>query len=166
MSTVSDAAVVRLLMGDYVAVDSVSGKLSLVGGAVTVLGLTPGGNTAPFGIYVSITVPPSHYAETCHLEIVLEDAVGAPVVVESPPDGAPKPLRMGQDLTFKEPKLPASVSIKAFLPARAQLAISFPIGLPLEPKRGYLWRILIDGETRDDWTESFVLAIGPNDRGN
>jgi hypothetical protein len=68
---------------------------------------------------------------------------------------------MGQDVSFQEPNLPVSDSIKTFLPARAQLAIGFPIGLPLEPKRGYRWRVVIDGDTRDDWTESFIVVVAP-----
>ena len=161
VSTVSDAATVRLLIGDFVAVDAMSSKLSVVGGGVTVLGLAPGGNTAPFGVYVSITVPPAQYGESSHVELVLEEAGGAPAEVPAPPDGTPKPLRMGQDVSFQEPNLPVSDSIKTFLPARAQLAIGFPIGLPLEPKRGYRWRIVIDGDTRDDWTESFIVVVAP-----
>ncbi len=161
VSTVSDAATVRLLMGDFVAVDATSGKLSMVGGGVTVLGTTPGGNTAPFGVYVSVTVPPAQYGESSHMELVLEEAGGTPVGVPAPPDGTPKPLRLGQGVSFEEPKLPITDSIKAFLPARAQLAIGFPIGLPLEPKRGYRWRVVIDGDTRDDWTESFIVVVAP-----
>jgi hypothetical protein len=157
VSTVSDAATVRLLIGDFVAVDALSSKLSVVGGGVTVLGLATGGNTAPFGVYVSVTVPPAQYGESSHVELVLEEAGGAPAEVPSLPDGMPKPLRMGQDVAFHEPKLPGSDSIKMFLPARAQLAIGFPIGLPLEPTRGYRWRVVIDGDTRDDWTESFIV---------
>jgi len=106
-------------MADFVTVDSLSSKLSVVGGAVTVLGLGPAGNTAPFGVYVSVTVPPAQYGESCHLELVLEEATGAPAEVPAPPDGTPKPLRMEQDFTFQEPKLPVSDSVKAFLPARA-----------------------------------------------
>ncbi|MGB8382995.1 MAG: hypothetical protein WCG47_17395 [Dermatophilaceae bacterium] len=33
----------------------------------------------------------------------------------------------------------------------------FAGGLPLAPNQGYTWRIKIDHDTRDEWTEKFYV---------
>lgn len=147
----------RMLLADYVAVDEASSKLSVVGGGLSVLGILNSGNTAPFGAYVSVTVPPAHYHARCQLRLALEDSSARPVLVPTLPPGAPEPLRLDRDLEFPAPKLPHGTPAD-FLPTRIQLAVGFPIGLPLTPG-GYRWRISIDGESRDGWTEDFIAAL-------
>jgi len=43
---------------------------------------------------------------------------------------------------------------------RIQLLLQFPSGLPLQVGEEYVWRVTIDGETRDEWTES-LYVFGP-----
>lgn len=38
-----------------------------------------------------------------------------------------------------------------------QFVMYFASGLPLEPNKRYRWRIKIDHETRDEWTETFYV---------
>lgn len=168
MSDVSDNAAVRTLLADYAVTDG-QGKLNVVGGGITGVGQNPNtGLTLAFALYVSVTVPPGLYEEQCAVEIVLEDAAGDLVNVPGPAPGMPpQVLRVGQAVTFEEPRFnfPQPVSApRHYLPARAQWVMSFATGLPLAPGPGYAWRVRIDGETRDDWIERFVVfgpTVGP-----
>jgi hypothetical protein len=164
VSEVSDNAAVRTLLADYAVIDA-AGKLNVVGGGVTGVGQNPNtGLTLPFALYVSVTVPPGLYDKQCSVEIALEDAAGKLVNVPGPaPDMPTQPLRVGQAVTLEGPRFnfPQQVNVpRRYLPARAQWVMSFATGLPLAAGQGYTWRVRIDGETRDDWVEKFVV-FGP-----
>jgi hypothetical protein len=44
-----------------------------------------------------------------------------------------------------------------------QLLMYFANGLPLEPNRGYLWRVKIDHDTCDARTETFYVLTKESD---
>lgn len=158
MSEVSDVATVRMLMADYASVDTASKKLNIVGGGVSLIGaMARTGGTAPFGLAVTIAIPPTHYDAECDIEVILEDADGNPVSIPSP-TGETQPVRMGQRVKFDAPQLPQESNPKGYLPARAMLAISLPMGLPLAGDQGYRWRLKIDDVTHADWTEAFLVV--------
>lgn len=165
MSDVSDTATVRLLIADYASVD-VAGKLNVIGGGLTVIGQAdrvgpggPTGFTAPFGLVVSVGVGPTLYRSECALEVALEDSKGE--VVELPgPAGQPQKMRIAQNVVFEEPNLPAGVP-RSSLRARSLLVLMFNGGLPLAIGQRYVWRVRIDHDTRDDWTEEFSVPGPP-----
>ena len=162
MSQLSDVATVRLLVADYAVVDVV-GKMTVAGGLVTVLAANPAfpGMTAPFWLAVWISVPPTHYDAQCVVEMLLEDSSGAPVGFANP-QGERDEVRIVQDVTFPKPNLPEQFSeAEGDLPARAQSVIAFSFGLPLPAGKRYAWRVQVDGESRDDWLEEFVVISQP-----
>jgi hypothetical protein len=162
VSQVSDVATVRLLIADYAAVDP-SGKLTVVGGLVTVLAANPAlvDVTAPFWLAMWISVPPEHYGARCTVEMVLEDSSGHPVTFPDP-TGQGDPIRITQEIAFPRPVLPEpSSDASGTLPARAHSVVAFSVGLPLEAEKRYTWRVKVDGESREDWTETFVVISQP-----
>jgi len=162
VSDVSDAAVVRILIADYAVADQ-GGKVNIIGGGLTGVGLNPDTRlSAPFALFVQVGVPPQFYNAECSVEILLQDSAGQLVELPGPAPGLPQqPVRVGQAVRFEEPRLPQPVNAPVrYLPARAQWALGFATGLPLTAGQGFAWRVMIDGETRDDWIERFVV-LGP-----
>lgn len=158
MSEVADDATVRLLIADYASADS-AGKLNVVGGGLGALGFVPNiGQTSSFVLVVWITVPPRHYNAECAVEIVLEDSTGNPVSLPGP-TGVSQVVRVGHAVRFEEPKAVAGIP-RGTLRARMQWVLAFATGLPLPVGQRYRWRVKIDTESRDDWTEDFVIP-GP-----
>ncbi len=146
-----------MLLADYVAVDESSKKAQVVGGGIAILGVNSRtGMSAPFGVLVIIEVPSSLYGAECTIEITLEDAAG--VIVLVPVAGQGEPFQINQTLKLDAPPLQAPDDPKGFLTARAMLALMFPTGLPLDSAEGYRLRLTIDGETRDDWTDGFIVT--------
>lgn len=162
MSDVSDAAVVRLLVTDYAVVDAV-GKVNIIGGGLTGVGINPTTQgTVPFALFVSVAVPPRLYNAECAVEIFLADAAGDLVSIPGPAQGMPQqPLRVGQAVRFEEPRFNQPVNaLTRYLYAKTQWVMSFATGLPLVPGQGYTWRVNIDDTSRDEWSERFVV-MGP-----
>jgi len=167
VSDVSDAAVVRMIIADYSSADQVSGKVAIIGGGATGIGINPqAGLSVPFALYVSVSVPPQLANEECAVEIVLEDPNGQLVLIPGPAPGMPEqPLRVGQAVRFEEPRFSQQFNVPPrFLYPRAQWALSFSTGLPLAVGQGYSWRVKLDDVSREDWIERFVVlgsAAGP-----
>lgn len=159
MSLVSDVVRVRILMADYAAVDA-AGKLSVIGGGISVVLKNPNaGQTAPVTLVVSLAVPPDRYGDECAIEITLEDASGEIVTMPGAVPGAPQPLQINNSTKFSEPMTQRpEVAPKGYLWAVAQLVAQFPVGLPLASGAGYQWRVKIDNQTNDEWTERFIVA--------
>lgn len=165
MSDASDAATVNITLADYVGGDDAR-KLNIIGGGLTVIGLLPqpstgmpGGTTAPFGVAVSVSVPPTLYGAEAALEVLLEDSAGVVVSVAQGEGEPAQVLRMGQTLTFEEPVFPGMNVPRGVIPARAQWVLWFGTGLPLPAGQGYQWRVRIDGDTRADWAEPFYVPL-------
>ena len=167
MSEVSEAATVRLLIADYAAVDAV-GKLNLIGGGLAVIGTqgdaigASAGNTAPFGVVISIAVGPELYNTECSFEVILEDAYGKPVPLPNLEGKGVQAVRFAQNVVLEEPALPQGSRVpRRSLPARTHWVIMFAAGLPLAPDALYRWRVKIDHESYDSWTESFYVPGAP-----
>ncbi|MEP6697972.1 MAG: hypothetical protein ABJA34_14005 [Pseudonocardiales bacterium] len=160
MSEVSDAAVVRLFLADYAAVDAAS-KLNMIGGGLSLIGFNPGTSlSAPFSLVATVSVPPALYGAECSVEIILEDAAG--VLVSLPgPTGETQTMRVGQAVTFQRPIFPAASVPENLVDARVQWVLNFAAGLPLPVGNRYIWRIRIDHETRPDWVEAFFVPGPP-----
>lgn len=155
MSEVAGDATVRLLIADFAKVDD-AGKLNVIGGGVTALGYVHElGATAAFAVVMSVTVPARHVNAECSAELVLEDSAGNPVSLPGPA-GEGQLMRIGQAIQFVEPRsLPGIPRLE--LPIRQQWVVAFANGLPLSVGQRYVWRVKIDHETRDWWTEEFFV---------
>lgn len=160
MSEVSDHAAVRLFIADYVSTDD-HGKVTVVGGGLTAVGVNPQlGFTMPFGVYVSVTVPPDLAGEEASLELVLEDANGEPVGIQGP-TGDFQTIRIGQNITFADQRYAPFVVPPRLMRPRHQMALMIAQGMPLHGDQLYVWRARLDTNTRDDWTEQmYVLGAG------
>ncbi len=149
---------VGMLLADYAASDAAN-KLNVIGGGVAVVGFVPALNqTAAFSVVVTVSVPPSHYNSECSMELVLEDPTGTPVSLPGP-TGEPQIIRVGQVVKFEEPKTQPGIP-RGSLRSRNQWVLGFATGLPLALGQKYVWRVKIDHETRDEWTEEFFVP-GP-----
>jgi hypothetical protein len=168
VSDTSAAASVSIILADYVAADPAT-KLNIIGGGITVVGQqppqpdgTPSPVTVPFGIVVRIAAPPALYGTQCSVETQLEDEHGELAALPlGGPGAAPAPLRVGQALTLEEPIFPGITLPRGVMPSRVQWALMFSGGLPLTAGRLYRWRVLIDTDTRDEWTETFFVPVPP-----
>jgi hypothetical protein len=158
VSALSDGAIVRILLADYVAIDGSSKKVQVVGGGITILGVNSRtGLSAPFGVLVVIEAPSSLYGAEFSADVTIEDAAGGAVILLLG-EGPGEPVQIKQTIKLDAPPLQAPDDPKDFLTARTMLALMFPVGLPLAPGAGYRVRLKIDGETRSEWTDGFIVT--------
>jgi len=168
VSEVSEDAIVRILIADYASTDA-AGKLNLIGGGLAVIGVQgpqlggSEGNTAPFGLFVSLAVGPRLYGSECAAELILEDESDQVVAVPTPDSKGSQPMRIAQNIVFEEPNLPrGSPRVpRNVLPAKVQWVLMFPGGLTLTPGTAFHWRVKIDHESRPDWVEQFFVPAAP-----
>lgn len=163
MSEVAESAHVRLLLADYAIVDS-SGKINMIGGGVTVLGLNQQtATTAPHAVIAVISFGTEFIGETPAVELSLEHENGA--LVEIPgPGGLPQFLRVGQAEQLKPLMLQGLHVPNDAVRPTIQFVMHFATGLPLATGHTYAWRVRVDHQTRDEWTETFFVpspAQGP-----
>jgi hypothetical protein len=155
MSEASESAHVRLFLADYAVADA-AGKITLVGGGISIVGINPAtGTTAPFAAIAVVSFDPKHIGETPAVELGLEDEHGRLVVFEGPNT----PLRIATAEKLSPPALPHGVHVPndAVRP-KTQTLMQFQNGLPLQPGNGYLWRVWVDQDTRPEWTETLYVA--------
>jgi hypothetical protein len=161
MSDAADSAIVQVVLADYANNDS-GGKLNIIGGGITMLGLDPNSHiTVPHAVVARISFAPRYIGESPAVELALESDDGSLVSIQG--QGGAQFLRVGAANALKPAVVPgATVPLTAVRPS-AQMLMYFANGLPLEPNRSYTWRVRIDHETRDAWTETFyVLTMDPD----
>src|SRR3954451_7906105 len=126
-----------MLLAD--AVQAAEGKLYVLGGGWNV---TTG--AAPFGIALLIEVPWPEAEQGHRWQLHLETEDGSPVA----PPGSIEPVTVGGDFEVGRP--PGTRPGTAF-----NVPVAINSGpLPLEPGR-YIWRLVIDGESDEDWSLGF-----------
>jgi hypothetical protein len=126
-----------MLLAD--AVQAAEGKLYILGGGWNV---TTG--AAPFGIALLIEVPWTEAEWGHRWQLHLETEDGTPVA----PPGSVEAITVGGDFEVGRP--PGTRPGTAF-----NVPVAINSGpLPLEPGR-YIWRLLIDGESDEDWYLGF-----------
>src|SRR5215213_820082 len=126
------------------AVQAAEGKLYILGGGWNVSG------RAPFGIALLIEVPWTEANRGHRWELHLQTEDGEAV---SPP-GSIEPVMVGGDFEVGRP-----AGVPPGTPFNVPVAInSGP--LPLDPGR-YSWRLMIDGESDEDWYLSFDVRESP-----
>jgi hypothetical protein len=124
---------VLMLLADSAQVSE--GKLYILGGGWTLTGPYP----APQALAIKFIVDSHELNVAHHWEVVLEDADGRPIIVDTP-DG-PQPVEVRGDFQAGEPEgaLPGT-------PVDVPIAINFG-PLPLAPASRFVWRVVIDGVT-------------------
>lgn len=141
---------VTMLLADYAQVSD--GKLTVIGGGWSITGPEP----VPFGIAILVHVPWDQANRRHVLRLELLDTDGNAVMLETD-EGEEAPIVFFDDVEFEVGR-PAGV--KPGTPLELPLAInSGP--LPLDPGGRYEWRLLIDGETDDDWRLAFSVREEP-----
>jgi hypothetical protein len=162
MSEIGRSARVSITVADYIAPGQAS-KLTIVGAGITILGCDQTtGRTAPISVIATVTFDPKFVGESPHIELSLETADGAVVEISTTADASsdhPKtePLRVGGPHALL-PTVLKGVDIPAdAVRPKAHLLMQFQSGLTLEPGQRYLWRITIDDETRDEWTDAMYV---------
>src|SRR5436309_7202679 len=119
------------------------GKLYILGGGWSITGPDP----APSGLAIKIEVGWNEAEQGHHWELFLVDADGGDVTFDTP-DGR-QPVEIRGDFETGRP-----TGIPEGSPVDVPLAINLgPI--PLTPGTRYTWRLVIDGEQREDWTVGF-----------
>lgn len=125
------------------------GKLYILGGGWSVTGPDP----APSAIAVKIEVGWNETDQPHHWELFLVDADGQEVAVDTA-DGR-QPIEIRGDFETGKPQ-----GIPAGSPIDVPLAINLgPIPLPAGTR--LTWRLVIDGETREDWALAFTTRPAP-----
>ena len=156
MSEVASSAHVHMTLAVYASIDA-SGKINIIGGGITVLGIdAAAGVAAPHAIVAVVTFRTEFIGESPPVELALEHDDGSIVAIPGAigPFGEPQLLRVGAADPLKAPvsMVGANVPYDAIRP-RAQFVMHFGNGLPLAPGRGYTWRIKVDHDTRDEWSQ-------------
>ncbi len=143
-----------VLIADFVNVDA-AGKVNIIGGGIQFLGSDPEtGLTAPFAVYVNVTVSIPMFDETsAEVEVVLVDTDGQPVIVPSPE--GPNVMRFNQDVDFRHTVRPEVQPPPMGFPGTSNIVLNFPGGLPLPTGSSYEWVVLLD-ESRLCSTTFFV----------
>jgi len=119
------------------------GKLYVLGGGWSITGPDP----APSAIAVKIEVGWHEAEQSHHWELFLVDADGREVTVDTP-DGTQAVEIRGDFQTGKPAGVPEGS------PVDVPLAVNLgPI--PLDAGARFTWRLVIDGEQREDWALGF-----------
>ena len=132
---------VLMLLADSAQVSD--GKLYILGGGWTLTGPYP----APQALAIKFIVDSHELNVAHHWEVVLEDADGRPIIIDTPE--GPQPVEVRGDFQAGEPEgaLPGT-------PVDVPIAINFG-PLPLAPGSRYVWRAIIDGVTPPGGTSAF-----------
>jgi len=130
-----------ILLADYA--QAMDGKLYIMGGGWSLTGPAP----SPSAIAIKIEVPWNETNRKHHLKTELLDADYHPVSVPTPTGDAP--LVISGDFEVGRPA--------GLLPGTPiDVPIAFNIGpIPLEPGKRYVWKLTIDGATKDEWHVAF-----------
>src|SRR5262245_34245575 len=100
MTAVAESAHVRIILADYAAADQ-KGKLNIVGGGISVVGINPQTHATPaFSVVVTVSFDPVFIGESPAVELQLEDEHGDVFVMPANP---PQKLRAGVSSELKPP---------------------------------------------------------------
>jgi hypothetical protein len=131
---------VDMLLADYAA--AAEGKMTVVGGGWNVAGPGP----MPFAVPIWFHVPWHMTNEKIRFQLELIDPDGTGVV----PVGADEPLVIqGEFEVGRPPGAPKGMTF----PFPVPLNSGGPVALP--PGGHYEFRLLVNGETREDWRLAF-----------
>lgn len=129
-----------MLLAD--AAEAIGGKLYVLGGGWSITGPDP----STFAIAVKVEVPWNEANAKHEWELTLVDEDSREVKLGDPPN----PVRISAPFEVGRP-----AGLKAGTPLDMTFAIKF-VNLPIPPGGRYVWRLSIDGETREDWSLAFT----------
>lgn len=157
MSESSSAASGTVLLADFVNVDS-AGKVNIIGGWIQFMGFDPASKlTAPFAVFVNVTVNiPSFEDTSATVEVLLVDADGHPVSITGP-EGS-NTMRFSHEVDFLHVVAPHLQTPPVGFPGTSNIVLNFPSGLPLKVGASYEWLVLMD-QTRLASTTFFVPGL-------
>ncbi len=132
---------VTMLLAD--AAQAVAGKLFILGGGWSITGPNP----VPSAIALKIEVPWDQANRRHDVVLELLNADGQEIRLPTPQGEQPVAVR-GQFEVGRPPGLAPGTPLDA--------TVAVNVGpLPLPPGGRYLWRLSINGETREDWQVAF-----------
>ncbi len=138
-----------MLLAD--AAQAVNGKLYVLGGGWSVAGPGP----APSALAIKIEVDWDQGNKKHQFRIALIDSDGHPVRVPNPVQPEPMTVELSGEFEAGRP-----AGLKPGTPLDVVLALNFgPIAL--QPDGRYVWRMWIDGESREDWEVGFSTRPKP-----
>jgi hypothetical protein len=136
-----------ILLAD--SAQAVDGKLYILGGGWSVTGPQP----RPSALAVKIEVPWDQANRKHTWELSLLDADGKSVLVETPQGEQPVQVT-GEFEVGRPPGVEPGVAL--------DLPMAVEIGpLPLASGSRFVWRLSIDGESRDEWQVGFSTRSAP-----
>ena len=127
------------------------GKLYILGGGWSLIGPDP----VPTGVAMKVDVDWTEADRPHHWELYLVDEDGQPVMVETQ-EGL-QSIEVRGDFEVARP-----AEIAAGSPVDVALALNFG-PLPLRPGGRFAWRLVIDGESHDDWSLAFSTRPAEED---
>ncbi len=132
---------VTLMLADFA--EAVNGKLYIMGGGWSLTGPLP----SPSAIAIKIEVPWNETNQRHNLKLELMDSDYHPILVPTPAGNAP--LVISGDFEVGRPAgIPQGTPI--------DVPMAFNIGpIPLEPDKRYVWKFMIDGNSKDEWQLTF-----------
>jgi hypothetical protein len=160
MSELSASAHVRILLADYAVIDPQQGKLTVVGGGLSFIGMPPNTNaTAPFAVVATVDFAPKFEGHRAEIELALEQEDGTLVPMPGAPESAghTQYIRVASMEELKAGNITWGRVPEGVSRPRHTLMLTFQNGLPLKQGQMYLWRVKIEDETRDEWTESMYV---------
>ncbi len=158
MSIHQDARAI-VFVADYVGVDS-AGKISAIGAAFAIGGVTPTGFVAPQHVAAVIDVPSKYVGQELALSLELRDVLAGQAVQVPGPTGQLEALRL-QQIMRVQALTAEGVYVPQEMFCRLQLAVAFVNGIPLTPGRFYAWRLEIDGNHQPGWEAHFYVPGPP-----
>ncbi|MET4002800.1 hypothetical protein ABIB48_001518 [Arthrobacter sp. UYCu511] len=133
-----------IIIADFVNIDA-AGKVNIIGGGIQFLGFDPDtGMSAPFSLFVSVTVSiPAFDSTQAVVEVALVDTDGRPVSV--PASEGPNVLHFKQQVDFRHTMAPNMQPPPMGFPGCSNVVLNFPGGLPLPTGSAYEWVVMLDG---------------------
>jgi hypothetical protein len=164
MSDASDSAHVRIVIADY-GIGDQAGKMTLVGAGVSIIPLNPSsGTTVPFTVWASASFAPVFVGENPAVELSLETTDGELVQMPGIAGGESQALRVAVAEALRPTVMQGAEVDQDAVRPKTQILLQFQTGLPLAAGHAYRWRVRIDGDTRDEWTELLFIptaSAGP-----
>lgn len=133
---------VTMLLAD--SAQAVTGKLYILGGGWSITGPDP----IPCAIALKIEVPWTEANRRHKIRLVLLTADDQPVMVPTPAEGE-RALEIQGEFEVGRP-----TGLMAGTPLDAVVAINLP-PIPIPPGGRYVWRLSINGESKDEWYVAF-----------
>jgi hypothetical protein len=143
LSRASTVGAVRATMLLADAAQVADGKLYILGGGWSLIGPDP----VPTAIALKIDVDWNEVDRPHHWELFLVDEDGRPALADTP-DG-PQAIEVRGDFEVSRPE-----AVPPGSPVDVALAVNFG-PLPLAAATRYSWRLVIDGDAREDWVLPF-----------